>query len=479
MIRAMALQTVEVGALDVERFEEVLGDERFDEIRDALRRVRKELEGRRIWNVNSTARGGGVAEMLVWLLAYARGAGVDARWAVITGNAPFFAVTKRIHNRLHGFAGDGGALGDEERAAYESALADEAVALREQVEPGDVVLLHDPQTAGLIPELAGRGAPVIWRCHVGAETVNDHVRSAWDFLRGYVQRADATVFSRDTYVWEGLDRERVELITPTIDAFAPKNQELDEATVAAILATAGIRGGADEGASPPCFTRMDGRPGEVTSRANTYEIAPLPPDARYVLQVSRWDALKDPAGVIAGFAEHVAPVTDAHLVYAGPDVAAVSDDPEGAQVLADARAQWEALPEDVRARIHLVLLPMEDADENAVIVNALQRAATVVVQKSLAEGFGLTVAEAMWKARPVVASAVGGIRDQVDDGVTGVLLADPTDLKAYGDAVRGLLEDPDRAARFGAAGRDHVKDHFLGTVSLLKYLELFERLLKL
>src|SRR5690242_5065992 len=274
MIAAMPLQTVEIGALNVERFKEVLDADRFEDVHEAVGRVRAELEGRRIWNVNSTARGGGVAEMLVWLLAYARGAGVDARWAVVSGDGPFFAVTKRIHNLLHGYAGDGGPLGDAERKAYESALADQATELHDLVEPGDVVLLHDPQTAGLIPMLRDRGAPVIWRCHVGAERVNDHVRHAWDFLRPYVEQADATVFSRESYIWDGLDRDKVELITPTIDAFAPKNQELDEGSVASILATAGIRAGGSSNGRP-AFTRMDGEPGEVRSTASAYEIAPL------------------------------------------------------------------------------------------------------------------------------------------------------------------------------------------------------------
>ena len=144
-------------------------------------------------------------------------------------------------------------------------------------------------------------------------------------------------------------------------------------------------------------------------------------DTPLVAQVSRWDRLKDPVGVLAGFAEHVhLDHEDPHLVLAGPDVAAVADDPEGAEVLAEVEAVWHALPRAVRRRVHLALLPMEDADENAVIVNALQRRADVVVQKSIAEGFGLTVAEAMWKGRPVVASRVGGIQDQIEDGVTGL-----------------------------------------------------------
>jgi trehalose synthase len=197
---------------------------------------------------------------------------------------------------------------------------------------------------------------------------------------------------------------------------------------------------------------------------------------RLVVQVSRWDGLKDPVGVIRGFADHVAPHTDAHLVLAGPAAEAVSDDPEGDQVLRDSLLAWEFLPPPVRDRVHLATLPMKDTEENATLVNALQRKAEVVVQKSLAEGFGLTVAEAMWKGRPVVASRIGGIQDQIEDGRTGLLISDPRDLAEYGAAVRSLLDDPERAARMGAAARERVRDYFLGPRHLMQYGELLERL---
>ena len=208
-----------------------------------------------------------------------------------------------------------------------------------------------------------------------------------------------------------------------------------------------------------------------TSQAKIYEDVRLTPADPVVLQVSRWDHLKDPEGVIRGFAEHAsAHETGAHLIYAGPAVEAVSDDPEGAQVLEEAIELRESLSDEARRNVHLVCLPMDDAEENAVIVNALQRNASVVVQKSIAEGFGLTVAEAMWKGRPIVATAVGGIQDQVVDGETGVLLADAHDLDAYGEAVRGLLEDPERAQRMGEAAKQRVRTEFLGARSLIDYL---------
>jgi trehalose synthase len=195
------------------------------------------------------------------------------------------------------------------------------------------------------------------------------------------------------------------------------------------------------------------------------------------VQLSRWDALKDPVGVIRGFAAHVPADTGAHLVYVGPFVDAVADDPEGMRILRDSITERSLLPAETRARVHLATLPMDDPDENAVMVNALQRHARVITQKSLAEGFGLTVAEAMWKARPVVASAVGGIQEQIVDGESGIVLHDPRDLEGFGSAITTLLRDAERAEQIGRNARARVRDRFLSTRSLIDYLALIRRLL--
>jgi len=467
---------VDIAPHDPARFESVLEPETFERVKEGIRTARELLDGRVVWNVNSTAKGGGVVELLIPLLGYARGAGIDARWTVITGDQDFFKVTKRIHNHLHGFEGDGGALGDDEHKAYEKALEAGAKDLSETVSAGDIVILHDPQTAGLVGAMKEAGACVIWRCHVGLDTPNDVARGAWNFLAPYVEAADAYVFSRESFAWEVLDEDKITLIAPTIDAFSPKNQELEPGNVAGILAAAGIFDSEESGDAS--FDRGDGSTAEVSSKAEIFEDQRLGPDDRVVLQVSRWDRLKDPEGVIKGFAEHAsAHETGAHLIYAGPSVEAVSDDPEGAEVLEEAKKLRESLSEEARKSIHLVCLPMDDAEENAVIVNALQRHASVVVQKSIAEGFGLTVAEAMWKARPVVATKVGGIQDQIVDGESGVLIDDPRDLDAYGAAIRSLLDDPERAERIGEAAKERVRGDFLGSRSLLDYLALISRLL--
>jgi trehalose synthase len=465
---------VEVPSHDVDRFRSLLPSERFAEFTRAAEEGRRLLSGRVVWNINSTAKGGGVVELLRPLLAYARGAGIDARWLVIDGSPEFFDVTKRIHNRLHGSAGDGGPLDERARRTYEHVVAKNAAEIGDRVHPGDVVILHDPQPAGLARAMVGAGAAVIWRCHVGVDEPNDLVRETWDFLRGYIADAHAYVFHRDAFVWDGLDRSRVMIVPPSIDVFTPKNRDIDATTVAAVLRTTGLL---DDGGptAEVTFERQDGSPGRIERQARTVEDRPLRPDDPVVLQVSRWDALKDPIGVIRGFADHVPAETGAHLVYAGPDIEAVADDPEGLRVLRMSIQERELLPEETRGRTHLVSLPMEDLDENAFMVNALQRHARVITQKSIAEGFGLTVSEAMWKARPVVGTCVGGIQDQIVDGETGILVADPRDLAAFGAALTRLLNEPERVESMGRAARERVLEHFTSVRSLLDYLAVIRR----
>jgi trehalose synthase len=471
------VEQVEIAPLHPERYEEVMAPTQVAEFQRDRKLAKALFNGRTVWNVNSTAAGGGVAEMLRSLIAYARGADVDCRWVVIEGTPDFFTITKRLHNNLHDFAGDGGPLGDWERRQYEEALAQSCDEFCRMVGPRDIVLLHDPQTAGLIPRLKAAGVPVIWRCHVGIDNPTDLVRTAWNFLRPYVLEADAYVFSRKSFVWDGLEPAKTNLIMPSIDAFSSKNRELDDDAIRAILVGAGLVAGS-ESADAARYVREDGSEAAIENRATLYETAPLQMNDRTVLQVSRWDTLKDPLGVITGFAEHVVPHSDAHLVYAGPAVEAVSDDPEGKKVLEDAINAWKALPDEQRARIHLATLPMVDGEENAAMVNALQRHAYAVVQKSTAEGFGLTVAEAMWKARPVVASSIGGIQDQIEDGKTGILLQDPADLQVYGRAVVALLDDRQWAEGIGKAAQERVRDEFLGARSLIQYMKLMGSLIE-
>lgn len=467
---------VEVSSMSPERFRSVLAPERYAQFERGMRHARELLAGRVVWNINSTARGGGVAELLESLVPYARGAGVDARWLVVEGPQEYFDITKRIHNWLHGNVGDGGPLGQEAREIYGQALSANAAEVCERVRQGDVAIVHDPQPAGLIGALRDAGVAVIWRCHVGLDYPNERARRAWAFLHNYVADADAYVFSRASFAWGNLDPERVVVIPPSIDVFSPKNEDLDRQAVLDILKACGVLVGTTEPGGGT-FQRQDGTPGRVDRSAELFEDGPLDPGMPLVLLISRWDSLKDPLGVIRGFADHVPASTGAHLVVAGPAVTSVTDDPEGGLVLSEAKALRESLDAQARSRVHLAALPMEDPEENAIIVNALQRHAMVIAQKSLAEGFGLTVAEAMWKARPVVASRIGGIQSQIVDGESGVLLDDPRDLEAFGAAVTELLLDRPRATKIGERACERVRDQFTSPRSLLDYLAAIDTVL--
>lgn len=472
----MRLQEVEVQALDAARLESLVGRERMARFEQAADEAQASLAGRVVLNVNSTATGGGVAEMLQTLLAYARGAGVDARWVVIQGDPEFFAITKRIHNGLYGSPGDGGALGKGERTHYERVLrrnADELLAL---VRPRDVVLVHDPQPAGLIEAIKRAGASVVWRCHVGRDAPNRWTERAWEFLRPFLQHADAYVVSRSVFAPPWAPPEQTHVIAPSIDPFSAKNEPMLRRNVRLALSYVGLLDGDGEPPVVP-FRRRDGSPGRINRHVDIVRSGPAArAEAPLVTQISRWDSIKDMAGVMEGFAKYVDPALGAQLVLAGPPVTGVADDPEAGQVFDDCIERWRKLPHAIRGRVHLACVPLADPDENAAIVNALQRHASVVVQKSLAEGFGLTVAEAMWKSRPIVGSAVGGICDQIRHGEHGLLVQDPHDLQAFGAAIERLLRDPQEAARLGRNARTRAAAEFLGDRHLEQYGHLFASL---
>lgn len=469
------MREVAIGPRSIARLDGLARPAHLERFRKAGTAVADGLEGRTLWHVNSTSEGGGVAELLHQLLGYVVECGIDCRWMVLEGDPDFFRVTKRIHNRLHGSLGDGGPLEDGEREQYRRVIHRELAPLLDVARPGDVAILHDPQTAGLTGPLVDAGLRVVWVCHVGVDAPTDVVRSAWDFLRGEVEPAHAYVFSRRGYIWEGLARRKARVIPPCIDPTSAKNVELDPTDIDAVLGTAGVLS-TFEPKEVVDVALPDLGVVQVSRRAIAAEEAPAPPDAPLVVQVSRWDRLKDHVGVLHGFARHVRRDLDAHLLLVGPATSSVADDPEGAEVLAENIAAWSRLPARQRASVHLLSLPVEDRLENAVVVNAIQRHADVVAQKSLAEGFGLTVAEAMWKRRPVVGSRVGGIQEQIVDGRSG-LLVNATDLKAFGHAVSSLIGDVGFAQAIGHAARARVRARYLPPHFLGAHLELVHRIL--
>jgi len=472
------MQEIHVSKRSLRCFEPLVGRERVQALERRAEQLRRRLQGRVVWNVNSTAAGGGVAEMLNSLLRYTRDLQLDVRWLVLDGTPDFFRLTKRVHNALHGSAGDGSPLGREAQALFEDVSRVNAASLGSLVRPADIVICHDPQAAGLVPSLMQRGAQVIWRCHIGHEQ-HDHaeVDRGWRFLRPYLEEVPLAVFSRAAYAPSWMRGKRSLVVPPNIDPFSAKNQQLSRPAMLAILRQAGLIAGA-AGDTAPVFTRDDGTVGRVDRQADVLRMGQPPaPETPLVVQVSRWDAMKDPVGVLRGFcllSTTQAP-RGAELVLAGPSVHAVADDPEGAQVFGELQQAYLAVPEAQRRGIHLALLPMDDAEENAAIVNALQRHAHVIVQKSLVEGFGLTVTEALWKQRPVVASAVGGILEQIRDGVDGLLVHHPSDLREFSGVLRRVLEDDALARRLGEVGYERVRDNYLSIAALETWAGLLEQ----
>ncbi|PIE27888.1 MAG: glycosyl transferase family 1, partial [Micrococcales bacterium] len=459
------MDEVKVSQAEINEFATTIGAERLAQVQEAARGMKTYLDGNSVWHVNATETGGGVAEMLVALIPLWRDLNVDARWLVLHGEPDFFAITKRIHNMIHGSAGDGAGLTDADREVYDRVTASNVADLRNRVRPGDVVVLHDPQTAGMIPAMKAHGAHVVWRSHIGKDEPNEYTEQVWAFLAPYLADADRVIVTRPSYTPPSVPADKVTIITPCIDPFTAKNTGISDDEAVEVLTHVGLIEG--EHTSDIRFPRPDGTQGTLRRHPGVVVAGtPLPADARFVVQVSRWDRLKDMAGVMRGFIDHVED-PHAHLVLCGPAVEGVSDDPEGAEVLAECKEIYESLDPDLQSRVHLVCVPMDDTAENAFIVNALQRHAQIVVQKSLFEGFGLTVTEAMWKARPVIASAIGGIQDQIEDGVQGILLADPHDLKAMGEAINRVLADDTLAQQLGKAAKERVRERFLGDVNLI------------
>jgi trehalose synthase len=378
---------------------------------DELRVLAKPLRGRSMEMINSTAVGGGVAEILNRLLPLAEELELNMRWEVMTGGEDFYGVTKAFHNALHG------APYHADPKDFEIFLAcNERNRARLSLD-AEFMIIHDPQPAALIDGRKKNGNHWAWRCHIDLSHPN---RAVWDFLDKFVARYDAAMFSSPEFS-RSLPIPQY-LFYPAIDPLSEKNRELESGFVARTLAQ--------------------------------YQIDPLRP---VLTQISRFDRLKDPVGVIRAY-RIVKRYFDCQLVLAG---GSASDDPEGAVVLNE--VQQEANGE---ADIHIIELPAWAPLE----VNALQRASTIVIQKSLREGFGLTVSEALWKKKPVVASAVGGIPVQIIHKHTG-LLAHSVEGTAY--QIRFLLSHPEIAAKLGENGHEHVKENFLITQKLKRYMTLF------
>lgn len=403
-------------SVGLQRYAEVAGRD----VIDHLHQLAQPLRGLRVVHVNSTRQGGGVAEILAKLVPLLAELGLEASWEVVTGGEDFYACTKRFHNGLQGQRVE---LPAALLEGFERTNEENAERLRPLLQDADFVFIHDPQPAPLLRAFPQRRGKWIWRCHID---VSHPFRPVWKYLQDFVAGYDASIFSLADFA-QPLPHPQY-LIPPSIDPLSEKNCELDDAEVEAVRERFG-----------------------------------LDPARPFALQVSRFDRFKDPVGVIHAARLARRTVPGLQLVLAGGEA---TDDPEGAQVLAEVR---EASASDPDTQV--LMLP---ADAHRTI-NALQRAADVVLQKSLREGFGLTVTEALWKGKPVIGGNTGGIRLQVVNYHTGFLVDSPEGAALR---LRYLLHDPARRLEMGEKGRAFVRDHFLLTRHLVEYLALMMALVR-
>jgi trehalose synthase len=378
---------------------------------EELQLLAEKLGKRTIQTINSTAVGGGVAEILQRVVPLLNELGVQIRWDVIRGGRAFFEATKAFHNTLQGKDGE---LSEE---IFKIFLDTTEQNLRLMDLYGEIIFIHDPQPVALVKERDKTKARWLWRCHIDLSTPRDQV---WNFLRPFIEQYDAVIFSSANFT-QSLPVKQF-LIPPSIDPLSDKNKELTQEFIREILAR--------------------------------YQIDFKRP---IITQISRFDRLKDPIGVIKAYRQ-VRRNFDCQLVLAGGEA---SDDPEGMQVMQEVQEEAGDDPD-----IHIILLP-PTADLE---INALQRGSTIIIQKSLREGFGLTVTEALWKGKPVVASAVGGITLQITHNLTGILVHS---IEGAAYAIKNLLSNPEYARELGKNGREHVRQHYLLTRHLKDYLLLF------
>ena len=456
------------------------------ELESVARTCVPKLAGRTLWMINSTAQGGGVAEMLPKLVGLLRELGVSTRWVVMKADEPsFFPFTKRLHNLLHG-AGEA-YITEDERGVYARVSERVADALCERVAPGDLLLVHDPQ-----PALAGArvverlGLCALWNCHIGVDRHSAQTEVAWSFLAPYVRRYAKAVFSAAEYIPSYLTG-MARVIPPALDPLSHKNRPLTPVKLTGIACNAHLLREHAPVLTPPFPDRALrlSPAGTLLSADAGEEIGLLYRPS--VVQISRWDRLKGYAPLLDGFCEMKRKLR-AHtlrlphrqqrrleivrLVLAGPDPQSVGDDPEAAEVFEQLSATYRELPPSLQQDIALLQLPMRNLKHNALMVNVLQRAASVVVQNSIEEGFGLSVTEAAWKGTAVVGSSACGIRQQIRPEVDGFLIPDPKDPEAVCETLLQALSDPLKREQYAHSAQLRVHDKFLVFTQLSRWIEL-------
>jgi trehalose synthase len=446
------------------------------DLRMSARVLVSALKGRTVWMVNSTARGGGVAEMMPCLVGMLRDVGVKTEWLVMGSKNPaFFELTKRIHNLIHDFGSPG--FSERDKSIYRQASLAAADSLAKLVDPEDILVIHDPQPLGAGAELKRRiGIRAIWRCHIGLDRRTAASEAAWNFLLPYARAYDHAVFSAVEYIPAFLVG-KASVIHPAIDPLSHKNRELSAHKLVGILCNAGLMKS----------------PHPVLTPDWDHQALRLHPDGRFlhayendgvglmfrpiIAQVSRWDHLKGWMPLLEGFlrlkeryrgkkgngvsGRHRHRIEIARLVLAGPDPAAIQDDPEGKAVLESLCQTFCRIKPEEQESVALLSLPMASAKQNHLLVNVIQRCATVVVQNSLQEGFGLTATEAMWKRVPVLGSSACGLRLQIRDRIDGRLTGSPQDPGEIAETLDEMLSSPVQRELYGRSAQRRVYDRFL------------------
>jgi len=458
------------------------------ELRDASAESIALLHGRTIWMVSSTETGGGVAEMLPTMIVLLRDLGVDVRWVVLESDDPrFFSFTKSLHNLIHGM-GDPAALDESGKELYERVARTNADEMRGMIKDGDILIVHDPQPlplAGLLRDDARFHA--VWRCHIGLDEKNVATEAAWGFLGTYAGYYERGVFSAPEYAPDAFEGKRT-VLYPAIDPLSPKNEDLSLRRTVSILANSALIANPSP-VLTPVYRQVAMRlqvHGEFGPANMAEDIGLL--SRPVITQVSRWDRLKGWGPLLEAFrclkerargsVAHEAPLHDrrlelVRLVLAGPDPDSVADDPEGREVLASLCQHYVDLPAHIQRDVALIALPMQNLEQNALMVNALQRASTLVVQNSVREGFGLTVAEAMWKGVPVLSNRKAcGPRQQVRDRVDGRLISDPENPAELCEALDEMLAAWEDRKTWGRNARRRVHSEFLVFAQLRKWLHL-------
>ncbi len=463
----------------------------ISELSELVRNLRVEasmlvptLRDRTVWMVNSTAKGGGVAEMLPHMVAILEELGVSTRWVVMNTDRPeFFKLTKHLHNLIHGEGSP--ELSSSDRELYEAVNRENAEELAQMVQPGDILAIHDPQPMAMGPMIKEKvDCQLLWRCHIGLDEDLPATRAAWQFLEPYAGAYQSAIFSAPEYIPDYF-AGRATIIHPGLDPCSHKNRELWTHKLVGILCNSGLMPEVQPVLTPEwAHGAQRLRPdGTFAPATNGGDIGLLYRPT--ITQVSRWDRLKGFKPLLDGFVRLKEGVADAEpgvdgrhrrrlelarLVLVGPDPASIQDDPEGQGVLEELCAAYRELPPAIQADTALLTLPMESTKQNALMVNALQQCSTVVVQNSLREGFGLTATEAMWKGVNIVGSRACGLRQQIRSGIDGVQIQDAEDPDEIAHRINFVLSDIDKRLQMRRSAKQRVHREFLIFTQLCNWL---------